>query len=182
MTTVAVSASLLVAMGSAASSDPIPRQDVLDIQAAWADSIVRVSNIHPESGEYHNASRELIERFYADGFTDIIFKPLSDIERPDTFDHEDAESMLRPWQSVRFGEQQIITSSETAIAMGNYYFTAIGSDEELKFEYTFAYVRDDFGDLRIKLHHASFPYADDEDALTLPPVSVNALAQVLPAV
>ncbi len=40
--------------------------------------------------------------------------------------------------------------------MGNYFFTdAEGS--EVKVEYTFGYVQDEVGALRINLHHSSIP-------------------------
>ena len=49
-----------------------------------------------------------------------------------------------------------ILGDNRAIAMGNYYFTDLNGDEA-KVEYTFGYklIGDD---LRIDLHHSSFPY------------------------
>jgi hypothetical protein len=43
-----------------------------------------------------------------------------------------------------------------AIAMGNYYFTTVDGDE-VKVEYTFGYTLVG-GNLKIDLHHSSFPY------------------------
>tara|TARA_B100000768_G_C10947088_1_gene236083 strand:- start:353 stop:493 length:141 start_codon:yes stop_codon:yes gene_type:complete len=44
------------------------------------------------------------------------------------------------------------------MAMGNYYFT--GPDgTETKVEFTFDYVMDDEGNLKINLHHSSLPYS-----------------------
>ena len=44
------------------------------------------------------------------------------------------------------------------MAMGNYFFT--GPDgKEVKVEYTFGYVKDSAGNLKINLHHSSLPYA-----------------------
>ena len=45
-----------------------------------------------------------------------------------------------------------------AIAMGHYYFT--GPDgTETKVEYTFGYLKDGEGKLRIQLHHSSLPFS-----------------------
>ena len=43
--------------------------------------------------------------------------------------------------------------------MGNYYFTPVGETEETKVEFSFGYVRDSEGLMRIVLHHSSLPYA-----------------------
>ena len=71
---------------------------------------------------------------------------------------EDKGFAIRPWSKVRFGQQQIITGSYAAIAMGNYYFTPVGSDKEVKVEYTFGYIKDHHGDLRISVQHSLLPY------------------------
>ena len=47
-----------------------------------------------------------------------------------------------------------------ALAMGNYFFTSPEGDE-VKVEYTFGYVLDEAGAVRINLHHSSMPAAPD---------------------
>ena len=49
---------------------------------------------------------------------------------------------------------------ESAIAMGNYFFTD-PNGINVKVEYTFLYIRDSKGNLKIKLHHSSFPFNDE---------------------
>ena len=50
--------------------------------------------------------------------------------------------------------------NDTAIAMGNYYFTSEQDKKnETKVEYTFGYIRDINGNLRINLHHSSIPHS-----------------------
>ena len=44
--------------------------------------------------------------------------------------------------------------------MGNYFFTTPEGDE-VKVEYTFGYVLDDEGALRINVHHSSMPATSD---------------------
>ena len=43
--------------------------------------------------------------------------------------------------------------------MGNYYFTSVEDKKnETKVEYTFGYIKDKKGNLRINLHHSSIPH------------------------
>ena len=60
------------------------------------------------------------------------------------------------WTSVRFENSDVIIDGNTALAMGNYFFTA-PDGAEVKVEYTFGYILDDDGKLRIQLHHSSMP-------------------------
>ena len=50
----------------------------------------------------------------------------------------------------------MILSDDSATAMGNYFFTTT-EGEEVKVEYTFGYITDSEGKLRINLHHSSMP-------------------------
>ncbi len=47
--------------------------------------------------------------------------------------------------------------SDSALSMGNYYFTT-KDGSEVKVEYTFGMERMDDGTLKIVLHHSSLPY------------------------
>ena len=58
---------------------------------------------------------------------------------------------------MRWENNAIYTDNDSAMAMGNYFFSkADGS--VTKVEYTFGYVLDDEGELRINLHHSSLPF------------------------
>ena len=58
---------------------------------------------------------------------------------------EDHGFAIKPWSKARFGEQDILFNGDSAIAMGNYYFTPHGETKETKVEYTSGYVKDDEG-------------------------------------
>merc|ERR1719346_185679 len=64
------------------------------------------------------------------------------------------------WSDVVFDNHQIDLNGDTAIAMGNYYFTSAEDGSKAKVEYTFGYKKNDDGKLRIFLHHSSVPYKD----------------------
>jgi hypothetical protein len=74
---------------------------------------------------------------------------------------EDKGFAIKGWTKVRFENTDIILDGSTALAMGNYFFTP-PKGEEVKVEYTFGYVLDDAGALRINLHHSSMPAIADQ--------------------
>ena len=153
--------------------DAITKQDVLDAQKAWGDGIVAIGKVYSEEGDYTERAATHIRTLYAYDQSEVLFKPTlaSDDQFREDFDgalsyfvtgivEEDKGFAIRPWSKVRFGEQQIITDSDSATAMGNYYFTPVGETEETKVEYTFGYMRDKDGNLRINVHHSSLPFSN----------------------
>ena len=145
--------------------------DVEDAQQAWGEGIVAIATAHSTGGDYVEVARNHVETLYAYGLTAVLFKPtLSAIEqfRP-TFDQalsyfvasnnecsEDKGFAIKGWTHVRFENSDVILEESTALAMGNYFFTAPDGDE-VKVEYTFGYMVDSVGNLRIQLHHSSMP-------------------------
>ena len=149
--------------------------DVEDAQQAWGEGIVAIATAHSTGGDYVEVARNHVETLYAYGLTAVLFKPtLAVIEqfRP-TFDSalsyfvasnnvcpEDKGFAIKGWTNVRFENTEIIVQETTALAMGNYYFTSPDGDE-VKVEYTFGYIVDSSGNLRIQLHHSSMPATND---------------------
>merc|ERR1719183_1853675 len=64
----------------------------------------------------------------------------------------------RGWSNVVFDNHQIDLNGNSAIAMGNYYFTDATDGSKTKVEYTFGYKKNVDGKVRIFLHHSSVPY------------------------
>lgn len=164
-----------LSMGSAiADNAPITKQDVLNAQKAWGDGIVEIGEVFSAKGDYKARAAQHIKDLYAYDQSEVLFKPTlaSEDKFRETFEQalsyfvggvvsEDKGFAIKPWSKVRFGDQQIITDSDSAIAMGAYYFTPVGSDQETKVEYTFGYIRDDKGDVRINVHHSSLPFGSN---------------------
>ena len=69
---------------------------------------------------------------------------------------EDKGFAIKNWKTVRFENENIIINATTAIAMGNYFFKD-SEGVEIKVEFTFGYITDSSGTLRINLHHSSMP-------------------------
>jgi len=149
----------------------VTEQAVIDAQTAWGEGIVAIAATHTEGGDFKTRAMEHIETLYAYGATDVMFKPtLASVDQfRETFDEalsyfigtegsEDSGFAIKGWTNVRWESNGIFTDEGSAFAMGNYFFT--GPDgSETKVEYSFGYMLDDAGALKINLHHSSLPYS-----------------------
>ena len=145
--------------------------DIDSAQKAWGDGIVAIASAHSNEEDYVSIARNHVETLYAYGLSPVLFKPtLAAVEqfRPN-FESalsyfvasnnecpEDKGFAIKGWTNVRFENADVILGDSTALAMGNYFFTTPEGDE-VKVEYTFGYVVDSSGNLRINLHHSSMP-------------------------
>ena len=145
--------------------------DVEGAQKAWGEGIVAIANAHMNDGDYVGIASNHVNTLYAYQMGPVLFKPtLAAIDqfRP-TFDTalsyfvasnnacpEDKGFAIKGWTNVRFENSDVIIDGGTALAMGNYYFTD-PQGAEVKVEYTFGYIEDEQGNLRIQLHHSSMP-------------------------
>ncbi|MEX2643523.1 MAG: hypothetical protein WD270_08725 [Acetobacterales bacterium] len=146
--------------------------EVAAAQQAWGEGIVAIGRAHSAGGNARETARRHIDSLYAYGLTAVLFKPTKAAE--DQFREtpeqalsyfvgggpvaEDHGFAINPWTKVRFENHGTVIDADSAIAMGNYYFTA-PSGEDVKVEYTFGYIKDSQGRLRVNLHHSSLPYS-----------------------
>ena len=151
----------------------ISKEQVLAAQKAWGDGIVRIAKAHSAGENFEQVAREHIETLYAYGLVPVLFKPTlaAEIQFRSTFDQamsyfvatnnacaEDTGFAIKGWTAVRFENVDVLTRGDSAMAMGNYFFTT-PEGEEVKVEFSFGYVPDTEGNLKIALHHSSYPYA-----------------------
>jgi hypothetical protein len=153
--------------------EPIAKSVVEAAQKEWGEGIVAIAKTHTEGGDFAGRAGQHIEDLYAYGLTDVMFKPTLAAEDQfrETFDEalsyfigtegtEDGGFAIKGWTNVRWESNGIYTDPHSAMAMGNYYFT--GPDgNETKVEYSFGYVLDDEGELKINLHHSSLPFSPE---------------------
>ncbi|MEM6907534.1 MAG: phosphoribosyl-AMP cyclohydrolase [Pseudomonadota bacterium] len=161
------------ATADAASSDPITTEEVEAAQKAWGEGIVAIGKVYTDEGDYRQAATDHINNYYAYEESDtVLFKPTLAAENQfrGTFEGalsyfvgtegtEDKGFALAPYTAVRWENEGTVIDEDgdKAVAMGNYYFT--GTDgEETKVEYTFGYIKDAEGDLKITVHHSSLPF------------------------
>ena len=158
----------------------ITEEEVAQAQAAWANAIKNISKTYLEGGDYVATAGSAAGELYGYGHTDVLFKPTKAAEaqfRPKAEDamsyfvgHEAVEGGYaedsgfainggKGWSDVVFENAQTRLTGDTAIAMGNYYFTCAATAVTTKVEYTFGYKKTQDGKLRIFLHHSSVPYS-----------------------
>ena len=151
----------------------ITTEQIVAAQQAWGDGIVLISSAHTAGEDYTAVASNHVETLYAYGLTPVLFKPtLAAVQQfRSTFDDalsyfvasnnacpEDKGFAIKGWTAVRFENVDILTEGKVGMAMGNYFFTTPEGDE-VKVEYSFGYILDDAGNVRINLHHSSMPYA-----------------------
>ncbi|MCH2183603.1 MAG: hypothetical protein MK108_16515 [Mariniblastus sp.] len=151
----------------------ITTDQVTSAQEVWGAGVVQIGNAYTNNEDYTQTATDHVNNLYAYGMSPVLFKPTkaAQIQFRDTTDSaisyfvggnadypEDNGFALQPWTAVRFENSGIAINGPQAMAMGNYYFTD-QNGQETKVEYSFGYVLDESGALRINLHHSSLPYA-----------------------
>lgn len=151
----------------------LTKEKVLQAQQHWGDGIVKIGAVYTDNGDYTAAAKEHIDKLYAYDQSPVLFKPtkaaiepfrgnkdsaLSYFVATNGVCSEDSGFAINPWTKVRFENDDIILHGDTALAMGIYYFTD-SDGQETKVEYTFGYLMDHEGNVRINLHHSSLPYS-----------------------
>ena len=150
----------------------ITLDNIENIQKEWGDSLVKLGSLKSNKEACNSEAESLINRLYGYQNGIVLFKPTKAKDNQFRLTFEGAKSYfigensnffedkgfaLQPWTNVRFENASVILNKKSATAMGNYFFTETNGNE-VKVEYTFGYFLDSNQDLRINLHHSSFPY------------------------
>lgn len=164
---IAIAATPMAAM----AGEKLTADDVTALKTAWGEGIVKIGAVYTEGGDYKAAAKTHIETFYAYGESDVLFKPTlaSDVQFRGTFDEamsyfvggmiaEDGGFAIAPYTAVRWEPEGIVIVGDTAMTMGNYFFTKTDG-AEVKVEYTFGVEKMADGDLKFVLHHSSLPFS-----------------------
>jgi len=150
----------------------ITLDNIKNVQKEWGDSLVKLGSLKSNREACDKEAESLINRLYGYNNGTVLFKPTKakDNQFRLTFDgaksyfigensdfSEDKGFALQPWTNVRFENASVVLKKNSAIAMGNYFFTDT-SGNVVKVEYTFGYFLDQNNHLKINLHHSSLPY------------------------
>ena len=151
----------------------ITQQQVEKIQNTWGDGVVKIGALKHDRKECEKFASEFLDNLYAFDKGKVLFKPTKcekEQFRPTKSEalsyfisgdnracDEDKGFAIQPWTKVRFENTGFILEIDRAISMGNYFFTDLDRNEA-KVEYTFGY-KSINGNLKIDLHHSSFPYS-----------------------
>jgi len=151
----------------------ITQEQVEKIQNTWGDGVVKIGALKHDRKECEKFASEFLDNLYAFDKGKVLFKPTKcekEQFRPTKSEalsyfisgdnracDEDKGFAIQPWTKVRFENTGFILEIDRAISMGNYFFTDLDGNEA-KVEYTFGY-KSINGNLKIDLHHSSFPYS-----------------------
>ncbi len=149
----------------------IIEREVIEAQKIWGEAIVAIGEAYVQQKDYKALAEEIVEALYGYDEGVVLFTPTRASEKQFRLKKQEAVSYfvsgiipedrgfaIQPWRKIRFENAGIIINGDSAIAMGNYYFTDANTAEEAKVEFTFGYFKDVNGKLRINVHHSSFPY------------------------
>ena len=149
----------------------IVEREVMEAQKIWGEAIVAIGEAYTQKEDYKALAEEIVDTLYGYDEGVVLFKPTKASEKQFRLTKEEAVSYfvtgvvsedrgfaIQPWSKVRFENAEIIINGDSAIAMGNYYFTDANTEKEAKVEFTFGYFKDENGKLLINVHHSSFPY------------------------
>lgn len=155
-------------------SKSITSAEMQEAQRVWGEGVVRIGKIYKDDEDYVAEAEKHVEKMYAYGVGPVLFKPTkaAEVQFRNTPEgavsyfvggnddySEDHGFALQPWIKVEFEDVEFVEGQQ-ALAMGNYYFTT-EAGERVKVEFSFGYVRDEQGNLRINLHHSSLPYTPE---------------------
>jgi len=155
----------------------ITEQEIIDVQKAWGDGIIKIGAIYTAKGDYKDAALKHIHTFYNYDDGTVLFKPTlaSKIQFRTNLEGalsyfvggnenypEDHGFALAPYNAVRWENIGTKITGNYAVAMGNYYFTAVDDGAVTKAEYSFAYTKNEDGTIEILLHDSSLPYTPTE--------------------
>ena len=151
----------------------ITKEQVLDAQKEWGTGVVKIGSLKDNRLECEIFTYGFLDKLYSFEAGPVLFKPTKcKIEQFRSNKNEalsyfiagegraceeDSGFAINPWTKVRFENTGIILEENRAIAMGNYFFTDLDGNEA-KVEFTFGY-KFMSGQLKIDLHHSSFPYS-----------------------
>ncbi len=154
-----------------AEKNCISKEEILQNQKDWGDGIVFIGETYQSNGDYKVFATNLVDNLYGYDRGTVLFKPTKAADKEFRLTKAEAISYfvagdiaedrgfaIQPWSKVRFENAGIIINCDSALAMGDYYFTDAKTDREIKAEYTFGYQKNSEGKLTINLHHSSFPY------------------------
>ena len=154
----------------------ITKSQIEEAQSKWGNCVVEIGNLKNNKEAYVASTDLMLNQLYAFDLAEVLFKPTRAANKQFRLNFEGAKSYfiggnsnysedtgfaLQPWVSIKFVNEAVSLNENYAIAMGNYFFTN-PNGQEIKIEYTFGYIQDKNGDLKINLHHSSLPYSHEK--------------------
>lgn len=177
------------------SSKEITSEEVEAAQKSFGETIVDIGKYYQKGWSYKEHALMFVDRLFAYDLGPVLFKPAEAEEHPFRLDREGALAYyrgmddnypkdtgwaLKPWVRYDLKNAAVILEEKTAFAMGEYVFEdANGGTSEA--QYTFGYVKDEEGALRIHVFMASTPSDGEDQEFRQEPKEANLTEQAMEA-
>ena len=151
-----ISLILLCFISTTLHANQITESEVLKAQKAWAEGMQSISKM--KAKKQASAAKKWVLSLYAFPKHPVLFKPTTQnkiiLTQKDTIDYFTPKNKLKI-NRITFKNADIIYLQDSAIAMGQYRFEIEGIKDPYLFDYTFVYIKDNKGALKIIAHHSS---------------------------
>lgn len=151
----------------------ITEEMVIESQRKWSESLLRISKTHLEGGDYRKVASDALDGGYNYQNGIVLFKPtLTSGEQTFRLDKEgalayfvggnpkykdDTGFALKGWVRYKTKNAGIIVNGTVAVTTGNIYLYDKNGNETVV-DKTWGFKMDEYGKLKIFLHHSSLPY------------------------
>jgi hypothetical protein len=163
------------ALATTVVNQAISESEVIGAQKAWCQALVDISSTYAKEGQpaAKALAEKVIDSAYGYQMGAVLFKPTLTVA-PQTFRTtrdgalayfvggdaaypKDTGFALKGWTKCEAQNAGIFIAGDSATSMGNVMVT--NKDGKVTtVDKTWAYVKDDAGNLRIVVHHSSLPY------------------------
>ncbi len=145
---------------------------IIHIQNEWAKNIINIGKAFINKEDYIGITNKFLEELYYFDNGKVLFKPtkasnlqfrksknefISYFIGHNKISEEDKGFALEPWKKIDFENFDYLLLNTIVISMGNYFFTNY-ENKITKVEYSFGYILNSIGDIKIIFHHSSIPY------------------------
>ncbi len=163
------------AFGKTIKNNSITEMEVQKAQEAWGKALVQISQDYENSGikKATATAKAVIDAAYGYNMGPVLFKPTLTtgdqtfrttregalayfIGGSNNFPN-DSGFALKGWQKYEYKNAAVYLNGDIALTMGNVMITD-KTGKVTKVDKTWAFKKDQFGKLRIVLHHSSLPY------------------------
>lgn len=150
----------------------IEKSEMLGALDKWADGLLSISRAYTNHEDYASIARQVLEKNYAFGQSEVLFKPTlaSVVSFRTTLESalsyfiggnktysEDRGFALTPWVKVDFEIAGAIEGEKHGIIMGNKILKQFNGSVTLA-NFTMGFIKNPDGELKINVHHSSLPY------------------------
>ena len=151
----------------------VTEEMVINAQKAWAESLLKISKTHSEGGDYRKVASDVLDAGYNYENGIVLFKPtLTSGDQTFRLDKEgalayfvggnpkyknDSGFALKGWTRYITKNSGIIINGTVAVTTGNIYLYDKQGNETVV-DKTWGFKMDEYGKLKIFLHHSSLPY------------------------